>query len=145
MHGFTAPLYFAKPCSRLCRAISLILHAFACAVCIALSISAPIFLVVMMIFAVSLWLSESSLQKSLLHLSSALLRDNDEWLILTSEKTLLKAKIARSPFISTNLMILFLQDHNGENWILTLGPDNTPADARRRLFVRLRFPITSAT
>lgn len=145
MHGFTAPLYFAKPCSRLCRSVSLILHAFACSVCIALSIKAPIFFVILTIFVVSLWLCESSLQKSSALLSSALLRDNDEWLLLTSEKTLLTAKTIQSPFISASLMIVFLQDQDGERWVLLLAPDNVSENVRRRLFVRLRFPITSQT
>lgn len=143
MHGFTAPLYFSQPYSRLCHYCSYILHVFACSVCIVLSLEAPIFLLTFAVGCMNLWFVEISFRKSRSRLISILLRETGDWLILCPGQVLRQAAMFSGPFCSSGLIILFLQDDSGEKWVIYLAPDNTSSDQRRRLFVRLRFPISS--
>lgn len=142
MQGFTAPLYFPQPYSRLCHYLSFILHGFACSVCIALSFKTPIFLLTVALLCMNFWCAEASLRKLHLNLISILLRDTDEWLILCQEQVLKTASMYRAPFCSAELIILFLRDNDGAKWVISLAPDNTSREQRRRLFVRLRYPIS---
>ena len=38
-------------------------------------------------------------------------------------------------------MILTLRDHQGGMWLLSVAKDNASHDVRRRLYVRLKFPL----
>lgn len=142
MQGFTAPLYFSQPYSRLCHCSSYILHGIACSVCIALSFKTPIFLLSVALLCINFCCAEACLRKSRFNLISILFRETDEWLLLCQGQVLKTATMYRGPFFSTELIVLFLQDDDGSKWVISLAPDNTSREQRRRLFVRLRYPIS---
>lgn len=142
MQGFTAPLYFSQPCSMLCRNFSVILHGFACAVCIVQALKAPIFLVTLAMLIASFLSSEACFRKSRVQLVSILLRANDDWLIMCRDHVAKQATMTRGAFYSKKLIIIFLKDLDGESWMVLLAPDNTSQEQRRRLYVRLRFPVS---
>ena len=99
-------------------------------------------MVTLAMLLVSFLCSEASLRKSRLELVSILLRANDDWLILRRDHIVKQAVMTRGAFYSTKLIILFLKDLDGENWMILLAPDNTSEEQRRRLYVRLRFPVS---
>jgi hypothetical protein len=133
-------IYIAEPCSGLCHTLAIILHAFGFLVCTIMLVGAPIFVLFGLLFLLSLVLTQASFKKTARGLTSALLREDDSWVLMTTANTMLYAQYVGSPFATRALIILILQDTTGERWLLTLCRDNTREDTRRRLFVRIRYP-----
>ncbi|MGR8947352.1 MAG: protein YgfX [Gammaproteobacteria bacterium] len=141
MHGFAAPIYLSSLHSRYCKYAATILHAFAGLVCIILPLALAPTLILCIMFGVSFWITYRAYAKTRRELVSAILTEGGGWHLLNFRRESLAASHARPPFVSRFLMIFYLRDQNGEMWFITVAKDNISDDIRRRLFVRLRFPI----
>lgn len=127
--------------SGLCQFWAVILHAFVGAVCIVLPFAAHVTALLIVTLLLSFWSTYRAYHQTRTGLISAQLRADNSWLLFTRSREAILAQHAQSLFVTPNIMILILRGPHGQRWMLSVATDNATPDVRRRLYVRLKYPL----